>query len=81
MSSSQGAKKRPEFVRVILVQAIPPYRSKKKPNSDLDCHSCAGAMQQYPESHHLCAEAVQQRSEEETPSSLRRGHATVSSGR
>ena len=45
---------------------------KKKTNSDLDCHSCAGAMKQYPES---------QRSEEETPSSLRRGHATVSSGR
>ena len=82
MSSSQGKKKRPEFVRVILVQAIPLYRSKKKlPISDLECHSCAGAMQQYPESHHLCAEAMQQCPEEETPSSLRRGHATVSSGR
>ena len=45
---------------------------QKKTNSDLDCHSCAGAMKQHPES---------QRSEEETPSSLRRGHATVSSGR
>ena len=55
-------KKKPEFVRVILVQAIPLYRSKKN-ISDLDCHSCAGAMKQYPES---------QRSEEETPSSLRR---------
>ena len=83
MSSSQGKKKkRPEFVRVILVQAIPLYRSKKKlPISDLECHSCAGAMQQYPESHHLCAEAMQQCPEEETPSSLRRGHATVSGGR
>ena len=30
MSSSQGRKKRPEFVHVILVQAIPLYRSKKK---------------------------------------------------
>ena len=81
MSSSQ--EKKTEFVRVILVQAILPYRSKKKklPISDLDCHSCAGAMQQYPESHHLCTEAVQQCPEEETPSSLRRGHATVSSGR
>ena len=80
MSSSQG--KKPEFVRVILVQAKLPHRSKKKlPISDLDCHSCAGAMQQYPESHHLCTEAVQQCPEEETPSSLRRGHATVSSGR
>ena len=29
MSSSQGRKKRPEFVHVILVQAIPLYRSKK----------------------------------------------------
>ena len=29
MSSSQGKKKRPEFVRVILVQTTPPYRSKK----------------------------------------------------
>ena len=48
-------------MRVILVQAIPLYRSKKT-ISDLECHSCAGAMQQYPESHHpLC-----------------RGHATVS---
>ena len=56
-------------------------QKKKLPISDLDCHTCAGAMQQYPESHHLCAEAVQQCSEEETPSSLRRGHATVSSGR
>ena len=66
-------KKKNEFVRVILVQAIPLYRSKKNlPISDLDCHSCAGAMKQYPES---------QRSEEETPSSLRRGHATVSRGR
>ena len=54
---------------------------KKKTNSDLDCHSCAGAMQQYPESHHLCAGAMQQCPEEETPSSLRRGHATVSNGR
>ena len=44
---------------------------KKKNISDLDCHSCAGAMKQYPES---------QLSEEETPSSLRRGHATVSGG-
>ena len=73
--------KKTEFVRVILVQAILPYRSKKKTISDLDCHSCAGAMQQYPESHHLCTEAAQQCPEEETPSSLRRGHATVSSGR
>ena len=64
-------KKKTEFVRVILVQAIPLYRSKKT-ISDLDCHSCAAAMKQYPES---------QRSEEESPSSLRRGHATVSSGR
>ena len=54
---------------------------KKLPISDLDCHSCAGAMQQYPESHHLCTEAVQQCPEGETPSSLRRSHATVSSGR
>ena len=56
MRSSQGRrKKKTEFVRVILVQAIFPYRSRKKlPISDLDCHSCAGAMQQYPESHHLC---------------------------
>ena len=62
MSSSQGKKKRPEFVRVILVQAILPYRSKKKlPISDLDCHSCAGAMQQYPESNHLCTEASKPR--------------------
>ena len=53
---------------------------KKLPISDLDCHSCAGAMQQYPESHQLCTEAVQQCPEEETPSSLRRGHATLSSG-
>ena len=73
ISSSQGEEgTKNEFVRVILVQAILLYRSKKKTNSDLDCHSCAGAMKQYPES---------QRSEEETPSSLRRGHATVSSGR
>ena len=35
-------------------------------------------MQQYPESHHLCAEAVQQCSEEETLSSLCRSRATVS---
>ena len=57
MSSSQGRRKKNEFVRVILVQAILPYRSRKKlPISDLDCHSCAGAMQQYPESHHLCTE-------------------------
>ena len=81
MSSSQE-KKRPEFVRVILVQAIPPYRSKKNyPSQILNVILVHGAMQQYPESHHLCAEAVQQCSEEETPSSLRRGHATVSSGR
>ena len=74
ISSSQGEeekKTKNEFVRVILVQAIPLFRSKKT-ISDLDCHSCAGAMKQYPES---------QRSEEETPSSLCRGHATVSSGR
>ena len=52
-------------------------QEKKLPISDLDCHSCAGAMQQYPGSHHLSTEAMQQCPEEETPSSLRRSHATV----
>ena len=80
MSSSQGKKND-------LICACHPCAShtsisfkKKNNNSDLDCHSCAGAMQQYPESHHLCAGAKQQ-CPEETPSSLRRGHATMSSGR
>ena len=42
-----GKKKRPEFVRVILVQAILPYRSKKKlPISDLECHSCQALVSQ-----------------------------------
>ena len=72
MLSSHSILQATRFVRVILVQATPLYRSKTKNNSDLDCHSCAGAMEQYPES---------KRSEEETPSSLRSGHATVSSGR
>ena len=82
MSSSQGKKND-------LICACHPcashtsvsFKKKKLPISDLDCHSCAGAMQQYPESHHLFTRAMQQCPEEETPSSLRRGHATVSSGR
>ena len=82
MSSSQGEKKRPDLCVSSLCK---PYlcivQKKKLPISDLECHSCAGAMQQYPESHHLCAGAMQQCPEEETPSSLRRGHATVSSRR
>ena len=73
ISSSQGEeeKKNPNLCVLSLCK---PYLCivQKKNISDLDCHSCAGAMKQYPES---------QRSEEETPSSLRRGHATVSSGR
>ena len=71
MSSSQGEEKK----RICACHPCASHTSvsfKKKTISDLDCHSCAGAMKQYPES---------QRSEEETPSSLRRGHATVSSGR
>ena len=35
MSSSQGKKNDPEFVRVILVQGKLPYRSKKKPSQIL----------------------------------------------
>ena len=82
MLSSRSIFQASRLVRVILEQALPLYRSKKKlPISDLECHSCAGAMQQYPESHHLCAGAMQQCPEEETPSSLRRSHATVSRGR
>ena len=64
--------KKNEFVRVVTCASHTSVSFKKKTISDLDCHSCAGAMKQYPES---------QRSEEETPSSLRRGHATVSRGR
>ena len=82
MSSSQGKKKRPAFCACHPCASHTSVSFKKKlPISDLDCHSCAGAMQQYPESHRLCTEAVHQCPEEETPSSLRRGHATVSSGR
>ena len=78
MSSSQG-EKRPDLCVSSLCK---PYLCiVKKTISDLECHSCAGAMQQYPESHHLCAGAMQQCPEEETRPSLRRGHATVSSGR
>ena len=40
---------------------------KKLPISDLECHSCAGAMQQYPESHHPYAEAMQQYPESNHP--------------
>ena len=80
MNSSQG-KKRPDLCVSSLCRPYLCIVQKKKTISDLECHSCAGAMQQYPESHHLCAGAMQQCPEEETPSSLRRGHATVSSGR
>ena len=80
MSSSQG-KKKPNLCVSSLCRPYFRIVQKKLPISDLDCHSYAGVMQQYPESHHLCTEAVQQCPEEETPSSLRRGHATVSSGR
>ena len=80
-SSQRRRKKEPEFVRVILVQAIFPYRSGKKnyPSQILTVILAQGAMQQYPESPSLYR-AVQQCPEEETPSSLRRGHATLSSG-
>ena len=30
-------------------------KKKNYPSPDLECHSCARAIQQYPESHHLCA--------------------------
>ena len=72
MSSSQGKEKTTRICACHPCASHTSVSFKKKNNSDLDCHSCAGAMQQYPES---------QCSEEETPSSLRRGHATVSSGR
>ena len=70
MSSSQG-KKRPDLCVSSLCKPYLCIVQKKKNISDLECHSCAGAMQQYPESHHLCAGAMQQCPEEETPSSLR----------
>ena len=75
MSSSQGRrKKKPEFVRVILVQAKLPYRSRKKelPNSDLDCHSLRRGHAAISRVTPSLYRAVQQCPEEETPSSLRR---------
>ena len=62
ISSSQGEEeKNPNLCVSSLCK---PYlcivQKKKLPISDLECHSCAGAMQQYPESHHLCAGAMQQ---------------------
>ena len=60
----------------------PYFRIVQKKNiSDLDCHSCAGAMQQYPESHHLCTEAVQQCSAEDKASgSIRSSYLRTSIG-
>ena len=71
------------FVRVILVQAISLYHfvsfKKKLPISDLECHSCAGAMQQYPESHHLCAGAMRQcPAEDKASGSSRSSHLRTS---
>ena len=59
MSSSQGRRKK-NGPNLCMSSLCKPYfrivQEKKLPISDLDCHSCAGAMQQYPESHHLCTE-------------------------
>ena len=80
MLSSRSIFQATRFVRVILEEgAMSSSQGKKRP--DLCVSSLCKAMQQYPGSHHLCAGAMQQCPEEETPSSLRRGHATVSSGR
>ena len=57
------------------------FKKKKLPISDLDCHSCAGAMQQYPESHRLCSEAVQQcPAENKASSSIRSSYLRTSIG-
>ena len=81
MRSSQGRRKKTEFVRVILVQAIHLCIVQKKTISDLDCHSCAGAYAAISRVTPSLCRSHATVSREETPSSLRRGHATVSSGR
>ena len=82
MSSSQRKKNDPNLCVSSLCK---PYfrivQKKKLPNSDLDCQFCAGAMQQYPESNHLCTEAVQQCPEEdEASSSIRSSYLRTSIG-
>ena len=60
MRSSQGRRRERKKNRICACHPCASHASvsfkKKLPISDLDCHSCAGAMQQYPESHHLCTE-------------------------
>ena len=85
MRSSQGrrrGKKKTEFVRAhpCASHVSVSFKKKKLPISDLDCHACAGAMQQYPESQQLCTELCSSVQKKKLRHPCAGAIATVSSG-